>query len=355
VFRTSRISRFSKFRITATGIVMLFLCLSGRVSAIELSELSSSEKKSLDLACEQTDNKNLCHQKQLYALEKIGRNTEYPALHAIEAEAHKNGCIESFSKGPALYAYCLKNDFKKWANSTHVKVQALDSSTLDILKTQCATELHENLTIFSECLVAKLPFVLRPESPSTAQPEQNPPVSKSFPKNRPPVLKPEQLFLKISPSIVYIQTDQGSGSGVVVGPRLILTNQHVIEDASFIQVYDSSKQYRATVFRVDASKDACILKISSGSLPPITATRLFNELKIGNPEGLQKTFSDGMISGKRNFEGQPFIQITAPIAPGSSGGGLFDENGRLIGITTGGLDDADLINFAIPIDAFGHF
>jgi len=341
---------------------MLFLCLSGRASAIELSELSSSEKESLDLACDQTDNKNLCHQKQLYALEKIGRNTEYPALHALEAEAHKNGCTDSFSKGPALYAYCLKNDFKQWASSTHVKVQALDSSTLDVLKKQCATELQENLIIFSECLVAKLPTVLKPESPSTAQPEQNAPGSTSVPENSQTVLKPEQLFLQLAPSIVSVQTDRGRGSGVVVGPRLILTNQHVIEDASFIQVYASSRQYEATVFRIDASKDACILKISSGSLPPIAAIRLLEELKIGervyalgNPEGLEKTFSDGMISGKRFFDGQQWIQITAPIAPGSSGGGLFDGNGRLIGITTAGLDEADLINFAIPIDAFGNF
>ncbi len=71
---------------------------------------------------------------------------------------------------------------------------------------------------------------------------------------------------------------------------------------------------------------------------------------IGTPEGLDRTLSEGIISGLRPVEGGHYLQITAPISPGSSGGGLFDEEGRLIGLTSFYMAEGQQLNFAVPVE-----
>ena len=73
---------------------------------------------------------------------------------------------------------------------------------------------------------------------------------------------------------------------------------------------------------------------------------------IGNPQRLELTVSDGLLSGKRSAGELRLVQTTAPISPGSSGGGLFDSRGNLVGITTSTRRDAQNINFAIPAEDF---
>jgi tetratricopeptide (TPR) repeat protein len=69
---------------------------------------------------------------------------------------------------------------------------------------------------------------------------------------------------------------------------------------------------------------------------------------VGAPEGFELTLSEGLISSLRPFEGVQLIQTTAPISRGSSGGGLFDAQGRLIGITTFYVKEGQNLNFALP-------
>jgi S1-C subfamily serine protease len=69
---------------------------------------------------------------------------------------------------------------------------------------------------------------------------------------------------------------------------------------------------------------------------------------IGAPEGLELTISEGLVSGLREYENVRVIQTSAAISHGSSGGGLFDVNGRLIGITTFSLKEGQNLNFALP-------
>jgi len=73
---------------------------------------------------------------------------------------------------------------------------------------------------------------------------------------------------------------------------------------------------------------------------------------IGSPSGLENTLGEGIVSGLRNKKGMKYIQTSAPISPGSSGGGLFDIYGNLVGITTFLLEDAQNLNFALSADAF---
>jgi serine protease Do len=73
---------------------------------------------------------------------------------------------------------------------------------------------------------------------------------------------------------------------------------------------------------------------------------------IGSPSGLESTLGQGIISGLRQLESQRLIQTTAPISPGSSGGGLFDRSGNVIGITTFMISKGQSLNFAIAADDY---
>jgi S1-C subfamily serine protease len=90
----------------------------------------------------------------------------------------------------------------------------------------------------------------------------------------------------------------------------------------------------------DPERDLVQLRVSGLKAPPVeirpsktlqTGERVY---AIGAPEGFELTLSEGLISSLRRLEGAQIIQTTAPISSGSSGGGLFDAQGRLIGITT---------------------
>ena len=77
---------------------------------------------------------------------------------------------------------------------------------------------------------------------------------------------------------------------------------------------------------------------------------------LGSPSGLELSLSNGVLSGLREHDGQRLVQTTTPISPGSSGGGLFDARGNLVGITALVLVGKDRINqalnFAVPAEAF---
>lgn len=100
----------------------------------------------------------------------------------------------------------------------------------------------------------------------------------------------------------------------------------------------------------------CLLVSPTLNAPPISRGEA-SKLKIGDavyavgaPRGLELSLSDGIVSQLRDDKDAPLIQTTVPISPGSSGGGLFDSNARLVGITTSYLKDSQNINFAIPVE-----
>jgi S1-C subfamily serine protease len=94
-------------------------------------------------------------------------------------------------------------------------------------------------------------------------------------------------------------------------------------------------------------------------LPAYVDVRSYDTIEIGEeaysvgaPKGLDLTIANGIVSGKRSLKGINYLQTTAPISPGSSGGGLFDATGKLIGITTMYLAEAQNLNFAIAAEEF---
>lgn len=147
------------------------------------------------------------------------------------------------------------------------------------------------------------------------------------------------------------------GSAVVTAEETLVTNCHVIAKAKRIQISQDQTKLDASLQHLDIERDLCQIRAKNMHAPAIAlgnSDKLGIGQKIytlGNPSGLERTLSDGLISGlRRDKNGQlVFIQISAPISKGSSGGGLFDDEGNLIGITTANLDGQNL-NLAIPIN-----
>jgi Do/DeqQ family serine protease len=159
---------------------------------------------------------------------------------------------------------------------------------------------------------------------------------------------------------------QGVGSGVIVSPEgILLTNNHVVEDAGEIDVQlPDGREVRAQVVGTDPETDLAVLRIPLDKLPAITLGRSQDLrigdplLAIGNPFNVGQTVTAGIVSalgrnglGLSTFES--FIQTDAAINPGNSGGALVNAQGHLVGINTaiysksGGSQG---IGFAIPAD-----
>jgi TPR repeat protein len=168
------------------------------------------------------------------------------------------------------------------------------------------------------------------------------------------------VFAKNKSAIVRIKSPASEGSGVLVRANgLVVTNFHVIESASalLVQLSDGDVYDRVRLIQSDPRRDLAILSIKGFNLPTITfadseKVAIGEECyAIGTPVGYELTISNGIVSGTRtNDAGVKLIQITASISPGSSGGGLFNSEGGLIGITTSSSshNDAQSINFSVP-------
>jgi tetratricopeptide (TPR) repeat protein len=135
-----------------------------------------------------------------------------------------------------------------------------------------------------------------------------------------------------------------------------VTNRHVIEDGIRFKVEREGKTWPAKLISVDADLDLAELSVPGLNAPAVriraSSTLAVGEkvYAIGAPEGLELTISEGLISGLRDFDKERVIQTSAAISHGSSGGGLFDGEGRLVGITTFYLKEGQSLNFAVPAD-----
>lgn len=180
-------------------------------------------------------------------------------------------------------------------------------------------------------------------------------------------LAPDQVFEKVSPSVWAIrgldatERPMSYGSGVVIAPGKVITNCHVLARAKSIQVRRENVTYEGRLEHADVERDLCQISVAGFTAPPVEMGSIDNlkvgqrAYAIGNPQRFALTLSEGLISGLRGEDPRvPPIQTTAPISPGSSGGGLFDAEGKLVGITTlifvGRERLAQSINFALPAD-----
>ncbi|HHU31146.1 MAG TPA: trypsin-like serine protease [Clostridia bacterium] len=149
-----------------------------------------------------------------------------------------------------------------------------------------------------------------------------------------------------------------TASGVIIGPNgLVVTNYHVLEGANKAVVVNDKEEFFPVegVLAYDGERDLALLKVQA-DLPYVTLgdsedVQIGDEvISIGSPLGLKNTVANGVVSNLIEMEKQPFIQTTAPISEGSSGGALFNTQGELIGITTAFVSLGQGINLAIPVN-----
>ena len=172
----------------------------------------------------------------------------------------------------------------------------------------------------------------------------------------------ERVFEGARDSVVTVTTlDErgqidGEGSGVVVAPGLVVTNCHVVQEAAAIRVRLGDREFNASVGLWDAQRDLCRLDVP-GLAAPAVVIRGYRDVQVGetvyavgNPLGFGLSVSAGIVSAIGRFRGESQVLTSAPISPGSSGGGLFDAQGRLIGVTTRLFSGAQNLNVALPAD-----
>lgn len=178
-------------------------------------------------------------------------------------------------------------------------------------------------------------------------------------------LSAEQIYEKVNNAVVVIYAYDYSGepaaqgSGVVLNDKgYVVTNYHVLSGCERLEIMhgDEIVPY-VDIIGIDVEKDILILKIEEKKFPFVKIGKV-KSLKvgqrvyaIGSPLGFENTISEGIISGLRNYEQLGnYIQITASISHGSSGGAVVNDKGELIGISSLSADEGQNLNFAIPID-----
>jgi regulator of sirC expression with transglutaminase-like and TPR domain len=174
------------------------------------------------------------------------------------------------------------------------------------------------------------------------------------------------LVADLKPSIVVITfsgrdgKQEGLGTGFVVAEDgLIATNYHVIGEGRPISVQfaDGTKRDVIEVRASDRQLDLAIVKIDQKGLKPLElgdATKAKDGqpvVAVGNPRGLKHSVVEGVISGQRELEGRPMLQLAMPIEQGNSGGPLVDREGHVLGIITLKSLVTDNLGFAISVNS----
>lgn len=143
------------------------------------------------------------------------------------------------------------------------------------------------------------------------------------------------------------------GSAVLLGGERLVTNCHVTATAQSMQVIHNGRSWRAEVETQDSKHDLCILRAAGiTGIAAVAATSLTVGQKVfsaGFPGGNQFAVTAGKIVALHDYDGAEVIQVSSPFDYGASGGGLFDEDGRLIGILTFKARVGGIFHFALPI------
>jgi hypothetical protein len=170
---------------------------------------------------------------------------------------------------------------------------------------------------------------------------------------------PAEIAASSTPSVVSVRTDHSLGTGFVVsGDGLVASNLHVIagnskitvtladhREYNVVEIYNGDRQRDLVIMRIEAQKLPALSLGDSDSIHPGDAI-----VAIGHPLGLEDTVSNGLVSAIRKVDQDlTVLQISAPIAPGSSGGPIFNDRGEVIGVATAIMLGGQNLNFGVPI------
>ena len=392
----------------ASYTLLLFLVAGGALAQrLELSTLTPEERQSIEAVClsakvlEGPAAYTRCVRSQISLLNSGPRRPQLDDLAAEEKQSIESVCLsEKVLEGPAAYNRCLQTQLHQLRQGprrpdlSHLSAderQSIESVCLSdkVLTGPAAYNacLNRQLLMLDEPTEAapivekhNFPPRISPNSPIAShrptQPAFTWPAWRSGAPGKPPAshrevpMEPSELFKLASPSIYVVLAAPSrehlvrrervtQGSAVAVSSSTLLTNCHVLTGRPFVVLVQGSATAEARIERADPSTDRCILTTQSATLNPVGGVRSWETLTVGErvytigaPSGLEQTLGEGLVSGLRRVDGTRIVQTTAPISPGSSGGGLFDSVGRLVGITTFLLKETQALNFAIVASTY---
>jgi hypothetical protein len=173
------------------------------------------------------------------------------------------------------------------------------------------------------------------------------------------------FLITVANAQVDLKGSNASGTGFIVSSDgYVITNYHVIKDATAIKVHQKTKDAQpAKLIRFDEKNDIAVIKIECSNCPYVASKSSTNIKKgdkvyaLGYPkitrQGFESKLTDGIISSLSGFHDQPTnFQITNPIQSGNSGGPLFNEAGEVVGVIVSTLSDLQNVNYAIKSNYF---
>jgi S1-C subfamily serine protease len=284
---------------------------------------------------------------------------------AVQQWLYARGCARQFRGPDAAVADCFATARGKrqgWmsAEGAEQVCHYIDKSSPSPFPERCAI-VRKCVLLPSEAAVPDNP---QPTALFSAENVEKPSMPSAVLER---VMTPEEVYKAVAPSVylvvgstslVKLRTGEGVlGSAVAVAPHVAITNCHLVKDQKLLALANEKDEvFIASVLTEDEATDRCFVSVKE-NLTGITAVRPANELavgervySIGNPSGL-KTLGEGIVSGLRHGD-VLYVQTTAPISHGSSGGALVDSKGALVGITTMMLKDSQNLNFAIAAEDF---
>jgi len=174
------------------------------------------------------------------------------------------------------------------------------------------------------------------------------------------------LARQASPAVGVVVTFDAAGEPLSQGTAFFvrpdgvgITCHHVLSDAVSAVVRMENGDFFPVEGKLaaDPARDLALFKVAGNNLPTVplsdssTLTPGQRVVAITAPEGLENTIADGIVSALRELPSGPLVQVTVPLSPGSSGGPLFDLQGRVVAVAAAVLTEGQALNFAIPINA----
>lgn len=202
--------------------------------------------------------------------------------------------------------------------------------------------------------------------PQTQSPASKKEVIDTTPINK--ILDAKQIFQKVSPGVVFIESNYKSGSGMIIEDSgLVLTNAHVVEGLTSVTITLKDKEkFSAHVVGRNEKVDVALLQIEAsskhfsivdlGDSTPSSIEQGDVIYALGFPFGFsdQTTITQGILSARQFLGGMEYLQIDLAILPGNSGGPLINRYGKVVGISTLIIDPVKIgeyLKFALPINA----
>jgi len=168
------------------------------------------------------------------------------------------------------------------------------------------------------------------------------------------------LFRKLTASVLKVEAQNGDGSvslgtGVVVGPGMVVTNCHVTRSARTIEVVKGAQRRVVESQQSNVEHDLCLLHSPQVQDDPVVAIR-HDRPRVGQPVyavgfvlGIAPRLNAGEINAVYDYDDGRIIETDAAFTSGASGGGLFDPDGRLVGIVTFRSRGGDAHHFCLPV------